>query len=93
MREKRPNSRGSSNSSHPPWGQGFKKINITVGIFFKSPCFVKRIKKPKTQHWGLKVPMMGVQVLTELGGRGPGPPTGHGQLGCGAGVPGSPQTL
>lgn len=50
-------------------------------------------KKPKTQHLGLQVPMMGFQVLTELGGRGLGPPIGHGQLECGAGGPSSSQIL
>ena len=32
------------------------------------------LKKPKTQHLGLQVPMMGVQVLTELGGERAGAP-------------------
>lgn len=37
--------------------------------------------------------MMGVQVLTELGGWELGPLIGHGQLECGAEGPSYPQTL
>lgn len=90
--KKKTNSGGSSSSFHLPWGQDFRKINIDVRISFKSPRFVKRlIKKPKTQHSGLKVPVMGVQVLIELGGRGLEPPFGHGQLEHGVGAPAPPQ--